>query len=113
MSSQPGSFSWQQLDHAMASLRLAGIYDEFQLLMQQDKHQIWYHNIGNGNSHAGLSTRLEMHRLRMEELIARHYAVYCEVWRSQQQALSPALLREICRNSVKTITSSRVNAVTS
>ena len=113
MSAQPRPFSWQQLDHAMANLILAGIADEFHRLLQQDKNQIWYHNIGNGNSHASSSTRLEMHRLRAEESIARHYAVYCEVWECQQQALSPALLRDICRNSVKTITSSRVNAVRS
>lgn len=97
----------------MATLMLARIYNEFHRLLQQDKQQIRYDNIGNGNSHAGSSARLEMHRLRTEEVIAGNYAVYCEVWRCQQQALSPALLREICRNSLKTITSSRVNAVRS
>jgi hypothetical protein len=113
MSSQHGSFFWQQVDHTLANLMLAEVSEEFLQLAHEDLQQIHYQNIGNGNGLTVPSQRLEMHRLRTDELAARYYAVYCEVWRSQQKALTPEFLRAICPNSLQMLRSARINGVSS
>lgn len=113
MSSQPVPFSWQQVDQTLANLMLADVSTEFGILLREDTQHIHYQNIGNGNGLTVPSQRLEMHRLRTDELAARHYAVYCEVWRSQQKPLTPEFLRAICPNSLQVLRSARVNGVSS
>jgi hypothetical protein len=104
---------WQQVDQKLVSLMLAEVSEEFLQLADEDLRQIRYQNIGNGNGLTVPSQRLEMHRLRTDELAARHYAVYCEVWRSQQKPLTPEFLRAICPNSLQVLRSARINGVSS
>jgi hypothetical protein len=111
MSSQSFPFTWQQVDQALASLMLNEVSQEFLELARDDLQHIHYQNIGNGNGITVPSQRLEMHRLRAEELAARYYSVYCEVWRSQQKPLSPEFLRAICPNSLRGLFSARVTGV--
>jgi len=80
---QDGSPVWHQVDHKLASLMLAQVFEDFSKIATEDLQHIQYQNLGNSNSMATPSARLEMHRLRSGELVAQHYAVYCEVWHSQ------------------------------
>jgi chromosome segregation ATPase len=113
MSSQPVPFSWQQVDETLANLMLAEVSTEFGDLLREDTQHIRYQNIGNGNGLTVPLQRLEMHRLRTDELAARYYAVYCEVWRSQQKPLTPDFLRAICPNRLRVLVAARVNGVSS
>jgi predicted DNA-binding protein (UPF0251 family) len=113
MSSQLVPFSWQQVDETLATLMLAEVSTEFGNLLREDTQHIRYQNIGNGNGLTVPLQRLEMHRLRTDELAARYYAVYCEVWRSQQKPLTPGFLRAICPNRLRVLMSARVNGVSS
>ena len=87
------------------------VTQEFLGLARDDLKQIHYQNIGNGNSMTVPSARFEMHRLRTEELAARNYAVYVEVWRCQQKPLSAEFLRAICPNRLRGLLSARVTGV--
>jgi hypothetical protein len=109
MATQPVPFDWQQVDQRLASLMLADVSEEFLILAREDLQHIHYQNIGNGNGMTVPSERLEMHRLRSDEIAARYYAVYCEVWRCQQKPLSPEFLRAICPNSLRMLKSGRIN----
>jgi hypothetical protein len=111
MSSQHIPFHWQQVDQALASLMLNEVTQEFLELARDDLQHIRYQNIGNENRMTVPSERLEMHRLRAEELAAGYYSVYCEVWRSQQKPLSPEFLRAICPNSLRGLFSARVTGL--
>jgi len=113
MSSQPVPFSWQQVDETLAALMLAEVSTEFGNLLREDTQHIRYQNIGNGNGLTVPVQRLEMYSLRTDELAARHYAVYCEVWRSQQKPLTPEFLRAICPNRLRVLMSARVNSTSS
>jgi hypothetical protein len=113
MPSQPAPFSWQQVDQTLASLMLADVSREFQLLGREDLQHIHYQNMGNGNGLAGPSERVEMHRLRTDEIAARRYAVFCDVWRRQQKPLSPEFLRAICPNGLQVLVSARINGISS
>jgi hypothetical protein len=113
MSSQPVPFSWQQVDETLATLMLAEVSTEFGNLLREDTQHIRYQNIGNGNGLTVPVQRLEMYRLRTDELAARYYAVYCEVWRSQQKPLTPEFLRAICPNRLRVLMSARVNSISS
>lgn len=95
MFSQPGPFTWQQVDQSLASSMLSELAQEFGKLSREDLQQIRYQNIGNGNAMTIPSERFQMHRLRTEEWAARQYSMYCEVWRYQQKRLSPEFLRAI------------------
>lgn len=113
MSSQPVPFNWQQVDQSLVNLMMAEMTTEFLELAREDLQHINYENIGNGNGMTVPSQRLEMHLLRTDELAARRYAMYCEVWRCQQKPLSPAFLRAICPNGLRVLVSARVNNIIS
>ncbi|HEY2171706.1 MAG TPA: hypothetical protein VGJ30_18930 [Candidatus Angelobacter sp.] len=85
---------------------------EFGKLNHDDFQQIHYQNMGNGNAVTVPSERLRMQLLRSDELAARTYAMYLEVWRCQQQSLSPAFLRAICQHPIRMLISARINSVT-
>jgi hypothetical protein len=104
-------FTWHQVDQGLAGFMLSDLAKEFGELARDDLQQIHYQNIGNGNGMTIPSERLEMHRLRTEELAARNYALYCEVWRCQQKPLSAEFLRAICPNRLRELLSGRVNSV--
>ena len=111
MSSHPGPFTWQQVDQTLASSMLSELSQEFGKLSQQDVQDIRYQNIGNGNAMTIPSQRLEMHHLRTEELVARYYSVYCEVWRCQQRPLSPAFLLAIPPHILRGLLSTRATVI--
>lgn len=111
MSSQQAPFNWQQFDQQMANLLLMEVSQQYHELLQQDSRQIHYLNIGNANSATIPSQRLEMYLLRTDELAARTYAVYCEVWKSQQKSLSAEFLRGICAHGIRVLISARVSSV--
>ena len=113
MSTQPIPFDWQQVDHRLASLMLADVSEEFLALAREDLQQIHYQNIGNGNGLTVPSQRLEMHRLRTDELAARYYAVYCEVWQSQQKVLIPDFSELYAQIVFGGLMSARVTVVSS
>jgi hypothetical protein len=104
-------FSWQQIDQKLASLMIAEVSEEFLQIAHDDVSHIRYQNIGNENSMTVPAQRFETHRLRADELAARYYALYCEVWRSQQKPLTPEFLRAICPNRLQGLMSARVAAV--
>ena len=113
MSSQPIPFDWQQIDESLVNLMMAEMAAEFLELSREDLQHIRYQNIGNGNGVTEPSQRLQMHLLRTDELAARRYAMYCEVWRCQQKPLSPAFLRAICANGLRVLVSARINGIAS
>jgi hypothetical protein len=113
MSSQPVPFDWQQIDESLVNLMMAEMTAEFFELSREDLQHIRYQNVGNGNGLTEPSQRLEMHLLRTDELAARRYAMYCEVWRCQQKPLSPEFLRAICPNGLRVLVSARKNSITS
>jgi hypothetical protein len=51
-------FSWHQVDETMANLMLAQVSQEIRLLISEDEQQIYFQNIGNGNSVTAPSQRL-------------------------------------------------------
>jgi hypothetical protein len=112
MPTQPVPFDWQQIDQTLANLMLGRFSQDIRKIILDDEQHIYYHNIGNGNSVAPPSQRLEMQLLRSDEWAGRTYEVYCEVWRSQQEPLSPQFLRAICPNGVRVVISARINSVT-
>jgi hypothetical protein len=113
MPSQPGPFSWQQVDQVMATLMLLEVSLEIRELILEDEQQIHYLNIGNENSVTSPSQRMEMQLLRSDEWAARTYEVYLEVWLCQQKPLSPHFLRGISQHGIRTLISARTGSVTS
>ena len=111
MSSQPGSFHWKQLDEKLANARLSEIALEFGAINNRDFHQIHYFNMGNENAITVPSQRFEMHLRRSDEMAARVYDMYCEVWLCQQRSMSPAFVRGICEHGIRTLISARKSAI--
>jgi len=111
--SDPLPFYWQQIDERLASLMMSKVSEEIRELSHQDEQHIRFQNMGNGNSMAVPSERLKMHLLRSNEWAARKFEVYCEVWRTQQKALSPAFLRDICKYGIRVLISARTSSVVS
>ena len=106
-------FSWHQVDETMANLMLAQVSQEIRVLISEDEQQIYFQNIGNGNSMTIPSQRLEMQRLRSDEWAGRIYELYCETWQCQQKPLSPQFLRAVCQHGIRVLISARVGSVTS
>jgi hypothetical protein len=92
---------------------LSKVSEEIRELSHQDEQHIRFQNMGNGNSMAVPSERLKMHLLRSNEWAARKFEVYCEVWRTQQKALSPAFLQDICKYGIRVLISARTSSVVS
>src|SRR6476646_7645507 len=107
MSSQPGPFNWQDVDHTMANAMLLDLSLKIRELIDADERQIYFLNIGNGNSATEPSQRLEMQLLRSDEWAARTYELYCEVWCCQQRGLSPQFLRAACQHGIRSLISIR------
>jgi hypothetical protein len=111
--SSPHVFFWHQVDETMANMMLAQASQEIRVLIHEDEQQIYFQNIGNGNSVTIPSQRLEMQRLRSDEWAGRIYELYCETWQCQQKPLSPQFLRAVCQHGIRTLISARIGSVTS
>lgn len=97
----------------MANMMLAQVSQEIRALIHEDEQQIYFQNIGNGNSVTAPLQRLEMQRLRSDEWAGRIYELYCETWQCQQKPLSPQFLRAVCQHGIRVLISARAGSVTS
>jgi len=112
MSSQSVPFDWKQVDEKLVSLMMSKLAEEFGKLNQEDFHQIHYLNMGNQNAMTVPSQRFEMQLLRIGEMAARIYDMYCEVWRCQQKDLLPDFLRTVSSRGIGMLISARTGSVT-
>ena len=89
---------------------MSKLAEEFGNLNREDFQQIHYLNTGNQNAMTIPSQRFEMQLLRIGEMAARIYDMYCEVWRCQQRDLSPDFLRAVSNNGIRMLISARTGS---
>lgn len=89
---------------------MSKLAEEFGNLNREDFSQIHYLNVGNGNAITAPSQRFEMQLLRIGEMAARIYEMYCEVWRCQQKDISPGFLSAVSSNGIGMLISARTGS---
>ena len=108
----PDDFSWERdVDHSLARLMLFELADEMRKQITEDERLIRFEDRGNLNSLALPAKLLENQARRTDEWAAGIYDVYREVWKRQGKVPSPAFLRAVAANAVRTVITARTRSV--